>query len=839
MSDADSKPSINAKLFAALSAEALQHDPERAILLGMLALNAALHDQKPAEYAANRALRQAIWHSKLRLTLQPDNPTTCVPICAAWNNDGTQLVMGSDSGNVKAWNTLTGDIVWSFDLASTSVMACSPDGKILAIGGMPANINADSTVMLDAATGRLIKIMQSEPAFSLAWSPDSKRLAIGAINSACVYDVETGTKLMAFDAGPSRNAQVAWSPNGKYIATGSNGVQLWDANTGTAHSSLGPTRDVFSVAWSPDSRFLAVGLSSSGSNCAEIWNIDTATQRTYLGEFAFGGGWVAWSANGQLLAKGKKADGSVNVYALEEGKCLANLTQHIAIDDVSLAWHPKASKLATWSGQNGPRFRSLPQSVKNRDQKRSTFSVKVWDLNIESRSDGQEVIALKQIDAIRDAAWHPDGAQLGIICADICKIIDAQGGEELAQFALANNALGKHIDWSPDGTWLIATIAVATVGQRNENGNTIEVKIETEFVYYRIWNRTTGKELLTLSGNAADVPQQSPSPPTTSSPTPQSFDVSSMSHLRWSDNGERLTACVNKIMICVWEMPSQRLLLTLKQEAKFPIIELSQDGKRLTTSPANGIGLCIWDIDSGQQIRTIGEPDNADPPNPQTPTSLGAAWFPDGRRLISMTDDFCEVWNTDTGIKLTQIVFIKGIPAFCLSRDRKRIAIWVQQGIQTAWGVRGKEGATPSFTVWDTESGTQLPSPEFLKNQLYLDFPHILWSPNGEQFATIWNATDWFYGDASSTFWGDMDQIVRITDVASGKLASSLNAPSAKGLAWRPDGKRIACWYDNWIQIYAANSEELLELARTRVTRNFTFDECQRFFDADEPPTIP
>lgn len=48
-------------------------------------------------------------------------------------------------------------------------------------------------------------------------------------------------------------------------------------------------------------------------------------------------------------------------------------------------------------------------------------------------------------------------------------------------------------------------------------------------------------------------------------------------------------------------------------------------------------------------------------------------------------------------------------------------------------------------------------------------------------------------------------------------------------------GQRNACWYENRIQIYAANVEELLAFARTRVKRKFTLDECQRFFDAKEP----
>lgn len=59
------------------------------------------------------------------------------------------------------------------------------------------------------------------------------------------------------------------------------------------------------------------------------------------------------------------------------------------------------------------------------------------------------------------------------------------------------------------------------------------------------------------------------------------------------------------------------------------------------------------------------------------------------------------------------------------------------------------------------------------------------------------------------------------------------------GMAWRPDGKRLACWYGDRLAIHPTDAHELMALARTRVTRNFTFDECVRYFNGEDPPSIP
>ena len=60
------------------------------------------------------------------------------------------------------------------------------------------------------------------------------------------------------------------------------------------------------------------------------------------------------------------------------------------------------------------------------------------------------------------------------------------------------------------------------------------------------------------------------------------------------------------------------------------------------------------------------------------------------------------------------------------------------------------------------------------------------------------------------------------------------------GVAFSPDGKRLAtASQDGTVQVYALDPRELLKLARTRVTRPFTADECQRYFQSPTCPPLP
>src|SRR2546425_231490 len=108
---------------------------------------------------------------------------------------------------------------------------------------------------------------------AMAWSPDGRRIASGSFDSTVqVWDAADGAHVFTYRGHSNLVRGVAWSPDGRRIASGSwdNTVQVWDAADGSnAFTYRGHSgHAVQSVAWSPDGRRIAAG---SNDNTVQVW----------------------------------------------------------------------------------------------------------------------------------------------------------------------------------------------------------------------------------------------------------------------------------------------------------------------------------------------------------------------------------------------------------------------------------------------------------------------------------------------------------------------------------------------------------------------------------------
>jgi hypothetical protein len=130
-----------------------------------------------------------------------------------------------------------------------------------------------------------------------------------------LWDVSTGKKLKELKSGKSVYYSVAFSPDGRTIASGGHdrNAMLWDVQSGNVKKTLmGHRKAVKSVAFSPDGRTLASG---SHDRTIKLWDVHSGKNLKTLTEHTSVVYSVAFHPNGgRLVSSGK--DRNIIVWSL-------------------------------------------------------------------------------------------------------------------------------------------------------------------------------------------------------------------------------------------------------------------------------------------------------------------------------------------------------------------------------------------------------------------------------------------------------------------------------------------------------------------------------------------
>lgn len=192
-----------------------------------------------ASNGSDHAIR--LWNletGNLMLTLKGHT----APLAAiAFSSDGKRLASVDRNLKGNVWDVAKGKIVRSF---LGYHVAFSPNGQLLAMAGEPKVVNSSPAVeftptltVWNFETGKKLHTIATDHPdmiYSLAFSRDGKTLATGSTD-VTLWDVATGKKLSTFSAGQSTGVsnRIALSPDGKTIARGSNEgvIRIWDVGT--------------------------------------------------------------------------------------------------------------------------------------------------------------------------------------------------------------------------------------------------------------------------------------------------------------------------------------------------------------------------------------------------------------------------------------------------------------------------------------------------------------------------------------------------------------------------------------------------------------------------------
>ncbi len=291
-----------------------------------------------------------------------------------WSPDSKQLAAEDGARlNVGFWDAATGgdsfgdlqiyhEDLFLFNYRNATTVAWSPDGTHVADAWFPkftygspgykvyvwvnypvmCGLDVDCPVSGGSHTDSIT---------SVAWSPDSKRIASASLDkTVLIYDVAHQKDLVFYRGHTDVVTAVAWSPDGKYIASGSadKTIQIWDAASGQRVLTLsGHTGAVTAVAWSPDSKLV---VSGSEDGTVRVWDaVHGNLMLTYRGHRGVVMA-VAWSPDGNHIASAG-ADTTVQVWDANTGKTM--YTYHGHSDAVlAVAWSPDSKRIAS-SGRDG------------------------------------------------------------------------------------------------------------------------------------------------------------------------------------------------------------------------------------------------------------------------------------------------------------------------------------------------------------------------------------------------------------------------------------------------------------------------------------------------------
>ncbi len=158
----------------------------------------------------------------------------------AWSPDSKRWAVASESSVIYLYDTAAKQSSY-FNAGNGDLLDWSPDGKLLASGQYVITLTKTDNAVLSESD---ILIRPSGPAAgvaSLAWSPDGQRLATGENRNP------------SYNYSPDDNSVVIWNRQGQIITV-----------------LTGHTGPVGQVAWSPDGKLLASG---SDDKQIRIWQI--------------------------------------------------------------------------------------------------------------------------------------------------------------------------------------------------------------------------------------------------------------------------------------------------------------------------------------------------------------------------------------------------------------------------------------------------------------------------------------------------------------------------------------------------------------------------------------
>jgi serine/threonine protein kinase/WD40 repeat protein len=206
-----------------------------------------------------------------------------------------QFVAVIDSQNaLQLWRVADGEPLLQDQPQPCWCVAFSPDSRQVAVA------KDDGILTIDLTSGQETKRWRlPAKAYMLAYHPKNRSLAVGysASNVASIYDSTQGSHVADLAVGPLSNQVVAWHPDGARLAVAGFDprIQIWDVAARRKLATLeGHVEPGLGLSFHPDSELLA---SASWEGVLRLWDPGTGRQLMQLplaatAQFSSTGQWL-------------------------------------------------------------------------------------------------------------------------------------------------------------------------------------------------------------------------------------------------------------------------------------------------------------------------------------------------------------------------------------------------------------------------------------------------------------------------------------------------------------------------------------------------------------------